>query len=83
MAGVFPSWAATRSIARVMLRVVSRPVAAAPVSASASAQRTVPAHVRKSLAVKSSPLISRRYALTSPESTLRRAPSSSTYWNSS
>ncbi len=36
--------------------------------------RTVPAQVRKSLAVNSSPVISRRYALTSSEPTSRTSP---------
>ena len=44
-----------------------------------SAASTVPAHVRKSFAVKSSPLISRRYAFTSAESITCRVPPLSTY----
>ena len=52
-------------------------------SCKASAASWVPAQVRKSLAVMSSPLISRRYSLTSAESIVWRLPSSSRYWNSS
>ncbi|MET4842588.1 hypothetical protein ABIF62_003083 [Bradyrhizobium japonicum] len=52
-------------------------------SANASAASTVPAQVRKSFALKSSPVMSLMYALTSPESTLRGSPSSPRYLNSS
>ena len=47
-------------------------------SRSSCAASTVPAQVRKSLDVKSSPVISRRYAFTSAESIVCRLPSSST-----
>jgi hypothetical protein len=43
---------------------------------------TVPAQVRKSLAVNSRPEIVRKYRLTSPEPTVRRAPRRSRYRNS-
>ncbi len=57
---------------------------AGAIRASACAASTVPAQVRKSLAVKSSPLTSRRYAFTSSEPIVCRcAVRSSTYWNSS
>ena len=52
-------------------------------SRKAKAARNVPAQVRKSLAVISSPLISRKYALTSEDPTVCRWPSSPTYWKSS
>ena len=53
------------------------------VPASNVKARTVAIHVRKSFAVKSAPVISRRYSLTRSEVTGRRTPSSSRYWNSS
>ena len=52
-------------------------------SASAPMHSTVPIHVRKSLAEKSPPAISRRYSLTSSELTLLAEPVSSRYVKSS
>jgi hypothetical protein len=54
-----------------------------PSRRSASAASTVPAQVRKSLLVNSSPAMRFKYALTSAESTARISPRSSMYWKSS
>ena len=56
-ATVLPSWAATCSIARITLRLAAASVSKLSNSLSASEASTVPAQVRKSLAVKASPAI--------------------------
>jgi hypothetical protein len=60
MAGVFPRREATASTARSTLRFAWRALPNGARSASAQAASTVPAQVRKSLAVNSSPAISFR-----------------------
>jgi len=59
MATVFPSRCATDSTARFTLRLVCAFEAAASISRRAQAASTVPAQVRKSLAVNSCPVTSR------------------------
>ncbi len=81
--GVLPRRPATFSMAARMLRLAPASLSKVSNSRSASAASTVPAQVRKSFAVKSSPVISRRYAFTSEEVTSRWVPSGSRYWNSS
>lgn len=80
---VFPRRAATRSITRTMFRLASAFDVNVGCSASAWAASIVPAHVLKSFAVKSHPLIWRTYAFTSAESITSRRPLPSTYWKSS
>ena len=61
-------------------RAGSRP---APCARSATAASMVPPQVRKSFAVTSRPVISRRYAFTSSEETRLALARASRYWNSS
>src|SRR5260370_177468 len=70
-------------MARFMLRRASRFFFAGPIAHSSLAASMVPAQVRKSLAVMSRPVVSRRYALTSSEEMVCRFPCASRYWNSS
>jgi len=82
-AGRLPSRCPTDLIAATIARLPYVALVHGPVSYNSRAASTVPAQVRKSLAVKSCPQISRMYRLKSAESTRHTSPLSSTYWNSS
>ena len=58
--GRFPSRSATSWIVETNAAFASLAVSGGPAAASSAAASTVPAQVRKSVAVKSSPMASRR-----------------------
>jgi hypothetical protein len=74
---VLPSDCATDSIAATTLRFAAAAESNSGTRLKACSASTVPAQVRKSFAVKSLPLISRRYSFTSAEPICWTTPASS------